>query len=81
MCGTGHDAITKDLTLSILYLVTQEGLRMALFITKTHNRLLRPGLSFIIDSKQTEKNHKLGRIFKELDTAMSEFYEQAKMAA
>jgi hypothetical protein len=61
------------------YLVTQEGLRMALFITKTYNRLLRPGLSIITTSNPT--NHKLNKIFKELDFEMNAFYQTAKMAA
>jgi hypothetical protein len=63
------------------YLVTTEGLKTALFITKTHNRLLRPGLSLIAANNQTENNHKLNKIFKYLDVAMNEVHAKAKMAA
>jgi hypothetical protein len=63
------------------YLVTPEGLKIALFVTKTHNRLLRSGLSQIAQGNPMGTNQKLSRVFKELDSAMNEFYENAKMAA
>src|SRR6266446_4999078 len=61
------------------YRVTQFGLRVALFFTRTYNRLLRPGLAAALPEKRSIETS-LQRAFDNLDTKVSEWLEKAQMA-
>jgi hypothetical protein len=61
------------------YRVTPFGLRIALFFTRTYNRLLRPGLAAALPGKRTVEPS-LQRAFVNLDTKVSEWIEKAQMA-
>lgn len=60
------------------YLVTDQGLRIALFYSRTHARILRSGLTLTLDD--TTPNH-LRRAFDRLETLIDQHCEQAKLAA
>ena len=61
------------------YRVTQFGLRVALFFTRTYNRLLRPGLAAALPGKRSLETS-LQRAFDNLDTKVSEWIKKAQMA-
>ena len=61
------------------YRVTQFGLRVALFFTRTYNRLLRPGLAAALPGKPSLETS-LQRAFDNLDTKVSEWIKKAQMA-
>jgi hypothetical protein len=61
------------------YQVTDFGLRAAFFFTRTHNRLLRPGLATALDpwTDDTPLRHQ----FDQLDTAIAALTSHARLAA
>ncbi len=62
------------------YLVTDFGFHIALFFTRTHSRLLRPGLAHI--TVETLPNDQpLRRAFDQIDRAIQQFMRQQKIAA
>ena len=62
------------------YQVTRDGLRLALFFTRTYSRLLRPGLSLILP-EAVPSDSPLRRQFDKLEVALKQWTEQAKLAA
>lgn len=60
------------------YRVTPFGLRCALFFTRTYARLMRPGLSELLSHNVSTP---LRRSFDQLDVALSQFVQEAKLAA
>jgi len=62
------------------YQVTEPGLRLALFFTRVHARLFRPGLSLVLpDAAQDDAP--LRRAFAQLERAMDQWCAEAKLAA
>ena len=62
------------------YRVTEPGLRLALFFTRVHARLFRPGLSVVMpDAAQGDAP--LRRAFAHLEHAMDQWCEEARLAA
>jgi hypothetical protein len=62
------------------YRVTQTGLRVALFFTRTYARIVRPGLSQVMP-KAPAGDAALRRQFDQLEAAMDQWVERAKLAA
>lgn len=62
------------------YRVTDRGLRIALFFTRTYARLLRPGLSHIRPDSVPDDSP-LGQRFHQLETAIDQWIGQAALAA
>ncbi len=62
------------------YQVTEFGLRVALFLTRLHNRLVRPGLSQIAGHDPPCPS-RLRRAFAHLQTEMDRFAQQSHLAA
>ena len=62
------------------YQVTQDGLRLALFCTRTYSRLLRPGLS-IIRPEEVPSDSPLRRKFDKLEVILQDWIDQAKLPA
>lgn len=59
--------------------MTEQGWRTALFGTRFHNRVLRPGLAEIIP-EQAAPQTTLRRRFDQLDAAIDEWIEQQRVA-
>ena len=51
------------------YVVTNHGLKIAVFLTRVHNRLVRPGLAELLDDHSPPTP--LRRRFDQLDTAIN----------
>ena len=64
---------------SFRYRVTEFGLRVALFFTRTYNRILRPGLAAALPSLRAI-DAPLKRAFDKLDTQVNAWIEQAQLA-
>jgi hypothetical protein len=62
------------------YEVTPSGLRYALFFTRTYDRLLRPGLASVLPAEATAPSM-LRECFRNLETEMTSFVRNAKLAA
>lgn len=62
------------------YRVTEPGLRLALFFTRVHARLFRPGLSVVMPDA-TPDDAPLRRAFAHLEHAMDHWCAEAKLAA
>jgi hypothetical protein len=62
------------------YRVTERGLRIALFFTRTYARLLRPGLSHLRPDAVPDASP-LGRRFSQLETTIDQWIGQAAFAA
>jgi len=62
------------------YHVTDHGLRIALFFTRTYARILRPGLAHVLPRAPTPGSP-LRRAFDTLETAMDRWCAEAKLAA
>jgi hypothetical protein len=62
------------------YRVTDRGLRTALFFTRVHARLFRPGLALVLPDA-TEDDASLRRAFVQLERAMDDWCAEAKLAA
>jgi hypothetical protein len=62
------------------YHVTARGLRTALFFTRVHARILRPGLARILPAAVRDDS-RLRRAFEQLERAMDRYCEEARLAA
>jgi len=62
------------------YQVTSVGMRTALLFTRTHARVLRPGLAQLVDPDTTCPSP-LRQQFDKLDAAIDRFVQQARLAA
>jgi hypothetical protein len=62
------------------YRVTEPGLRLALFFTRVHTRLFRPGLSVVMPDV-AQDDAPLRRAFAQLEHAMTQWCAEAKLAA
>lgn len=62
------------------YQVTAEGLHLALFCTRLHARVLRPGLTTILPHSATT-NTALRLAFARVDRALDQFFTEARMTA
>jgi hypothetical protein len=62
------------------YGVTPEGLRTAYFYVRTYNRILRPGMAFLLPTAPPGDSA-LRRQFDRLDDALDQWISQAKLAA
>ncbi|OFV86812.1 MAG: hypothetical protein A3J75_08890 [Acidobacteria bacterium RBG_16_68_9] len=62
------------------YQVTANGLRIALFFTRVHARLFRPGLAAVMPGAVRDDS-RLRRAFEHLERAMDHYCEEAKLAA
>jgi hypothetical protein len=62
------------------YQVTARGLRIALFFTRVHARLFRPGLAAIMP-EAVRDDSRLRRAFTQLERAIDQWCEEAKLAA
>ena len=62
------------------YRVTEQGTRVALFCTRTYNRLLRPGLALIMP-EGAEEDSELRRAFGKLDEQIDRWIEEKKVPA
>jgi DNA-binding PadR family transcriptional regulator len=63
------------------YQVTPQGRRVAMLFVKRHNRLLRPGLSQLFDGCPKAPNRPLANAFKQLDRALEDFIQGAKITS
>jgi hypothetical protein len=63
------------------YDITPLGKRVALFFTKLHARLIRPGLSQLFDGCPKAPNRPLAKAIHGLDSAFEHFIAEAKLAA
>ncbi|WP_300970678.1 hypothetical protein [Thiocapsa sp.] len=61
------------------YRVTDQGLRVALFFTKVHSRILRPGLSQLFDGCPKAPNRPIATAMGRLQQALADLFEQAKL--
>jgi hypothetical protein len=62
------------------YAVTDQGLRYALFFTRTYDRLLRPGLAVVLPDQTRHDSH-LRTSFRQLENAMTHWTKEAKLAS
>ena len=62
------------------YLLTDFGLRVTLFFTRTYARLLRPGLAHITADPETA-NSSLSRAFNQLESTINQWITTEKLAA
>jgi hypothetical protein len=62
------------------YQVTPRGLRIALFFTRVHARLFRPGLAAVMP-EAVRDDSRLRRAFAQLERAMDQWCAEAKLAA
>lgn len=62
------------------YHVTDWGWRVALFFTRTHARVIRPGLAHIVPDA-TQRDSTLARRFNQLEAAMDDWIAQANLTA
>jgi hypothetical protein len=63
------------------YRVTDLGVRVALFLTKVHSRILRPGLSQLFDGCPKAPNRPIATAMHKLDQALSTLFNEAKLTA
>ena len=61
--------------------VTKEGVRVSLFVTKVHSRLLRPGLSEATGVVDVACGRKAAKAIRNIDKAVNTLFEEAKLAA
>jgi hypothetical protein len=62
------------------YRVTDLGLRVALFFTKVHSRILRPGLSQLFDGCPKAPHRPIATAMGRLQQAFTDLFDQAKLA-
>ena len=62
------------------YRATDLGLRVALFFTKVHSRILRPGLSQLLDGCPKAPNRPIATAMRRLQQAFADLFDQAKLA-
>jgi hypothetical protein len=65
---------------SYRYRITDLGLRVALFFTKVHSRILRPGLSQLFDGCPQAANRPIATAMGRLQQALADLFDQAKLA-
>ena len=63
------------------YQLTAEGLRICLFLTKVHVRVIRPGLSQLMDGCPKAPNRPIAHAMRQLDRSMDQLIGEAKLAA
>ena len=63
------------------YEVTTEGLRICLFLTKVHVRVIRPGVSQLMDGCPKAPNRPVANAMRQLDRSMEQLIAEAKLAA
>ena len=63
------------------YRVTDLGVRVALFLTKVHSRILRPGLSQLFDGCPKAPNRPIATAMHKLDQALNALFNEAKLTA
>jgi hypothetical protein len=63
------------------YEVTPEGLRICLFLTKVHVRVIRPGVSQLMDGCPKAPNRPVANAMRQLDRSMEQLIAEAKLAA
>lgn len=61
------------------YRVTDLGIRVALFFTKVHGRILRPGLSQLFDGCPKAPNRPIATAMRRLQEALGALFDQAKL--
>ena len=61
------------------YEVTQQGMRYALFLSRTYDRLLRPGLAVVLPD-QAANNSTLRKSFRHLEAVVSQSVQRAQLA-
>ena len=61
------------------YQVTNLGLHVALFFTKVHSRILRPGLSQLFDGCPKAPNRPIATAMRRLHEALGALFDQAKL--
>ena len=61
------------------YRVTDLGIRVALFFTKVHSRILRPGLSQLCDGCPKAPNRPIAAAMRHLHQAFDALFDQAKL--
>ena len=62
------------------YQVTDEGMRICLFMTKVHHRIIRPGCSQLMDGCPKAPNRPIASAMRQLDRAMDQLIGEAKLA-
>jgi len=62
------------------YRVTDLGVRVALFFSKVHSRILRPGLSQLFDGCPKAPNRPISTAMRNLDRALGALFNEAKLA-
>ena len=62
------------------YRVTNLGQRVALFFTKVHSRILRPGLSQVFDGCPKAPNRPIATAMGRLQQAFADLFDEAKLA-
>jgi hypothetical protein len=61
------------------YQMTYEGLRVCLFLTKVHIRVIRPGLSQLMDGCPNSSNRPVATAMRQLDRSLDKLIVQAKL--
>ena len=63
------------------YAVTDQGIRICLFLTKVHNRIIRPGFSQLMNGCPKAPNRPIANAMRQLDRSLGQFIDEAKLAA
>jgi len=63
------------------YRLTPEGIRICLFMTKVHHRIIRPGCSQLMDGCPKASRRPVIAAIKQLDRAIDQMVSEAKIAA
>ena len=63
------------------YRVTQKGMKISVFYTKVYSRVLRGGLSQLFDGLDTQGDRKMVAAINNVETAIEEHIQCAKLAA
>ena len=63
------------------YHVTREGMRICLFMTKVHHRIIRPGCSQLMDGCPKSSKRPVASALKRFDCAIDQMVVEAKLAA
>jgi hypothetical protein len=63
------------------YQVTAEGMRICLFMTKVHHRIIRPGCSQLVDGCPKAPTRPIASAMCQLDRAMDQLIGEEKLAA
>ena len=75
-----HGLITK-IPGTHRYEVTEEGIRICLFLTKVHARIIRPGFSQLMDGCPKAPNRPIANAMRQLDRSMDQLINETKLAA